>query len=122
MRLTIQRRSTGNLKIELDAFSGRPNPTWKLNTDEETRLEQMAMNLPTREDATELATGLGYRGIIIRGCKYFDEIIVSMGVVQAGDYQWSDIDKKVELFLLNTSKPHIESGVYEMIISQIRAH
>ena len=121
MRLIIQSRSTGSLTVELDAFSGRANPAWKLTRDEENRLAEMVANLPARKKAAELPSGLGYRGIIIRDSKDFNEIVVSIGVVQADRYQWSDADRKVELFLLNTSRPHIESGIYEMIVSQIRS-
>ena len=53
------------LEVELDIFSGRPNPRWVLPTDERDSLLNMVASL--RDTAGPFpATGLGYRGFILR--------------------------------------------------------
>lgn len=51
--------------IELDIFSGRPNPTWTLTSAEAVELESITTSLPVA-DAPPPFDGLGYRGIVVR--------------------------------------------------------
>jgi len=53
------------MEIELDAFSGRPNPTWTASPD---RAASMSRDLSSQPDApAQPEPGhLGYRGFIIR--------------------------------------------------------
>lgn len=53
------------LELEVDMFSGRPNPRWVLPMDERDSLLNLIASL--REAAGPMpATGLGYRGFILR--------------------------------------------------------
>jgi len=52
------------MTIELDIFSGRPNPVWTLSPEESVALTEMLMNLPTSQ-APAAEGGLGYRGFLL---------------------------------------------------------
>jgi hypothetical protein len=63
------------LEVELDIFSGMPNPTWTLTPQEESELVDLVRAAP--EQISPVATedekfGLGYRGFIIRFVKEND--------------------------------------------------
>jgi len=60
------------LEIELDIFSGMPNPTWILSRAREARLYELLRSEP--DQVSPFATsskrlGLGYRGLIVRRIK-----------------------------------------------------
>jgi hypothetical protein len=51
------------MTVELDVFSGRPNPRWTLTDAEAAQIEERLRNLPS---AVELVDEpLGYRGFIL---------------------------------------------------------
>jgi hypothetical protein len=52
------------MHIEIDVFSGRPNPTFDIGTPESEELEKLMTELP-QVDANPPEPGLGYRGFII---------------------------------------------------------
>lgn len=63
------------LEIEIDVFSGMPNPTFQLSTREEQELVDRILAQPRQLSPTEDATqqfGLGYRGVIARLAKVDD--------------------------------------------------
>ncbi|MGH7140684.1 MAG: hypothetical protein ACREHD_33545 [Pirellulales bacterium] len=74
------------MKVTLDIFSGRPNPTWTMRPEHENELARRLVSLPP---AQQLPGGddLGYRGFIItnqtgaRGLPA--EIRISNGLVAA---------------------------------------
>ena len=51
--------------VELDIFSGRPNPTWTLSDTQTASLLELVAGLPQSE-AGAAPDHLGYRGIIVR--------------------------------------------------------
>lgn len=54
------------MTVELDVFSGRPNPQWVLTDDERQRVEELLRGLPEGTDPGPGATtGLGYRGFVL---------------------------------------------------------
>jgi hypothetical protein len=54
----------GKVYVELDVFSGRPNPSWPLSTSEIRKLVGKLRRLP--RGGHRHAGGLGYRGFLIR--------------------------------------------------------
>jgi len=63
------------LEIELDIFSGMPNPTWVLSQRQEKTLYELLKAEPAQISApTAMGTrlGLGYRGVIVRWTKMDD--------------------------------------------------
>ncbi len=60
------------LEIELDIFSGMPNPTWVLSTAQEGTLRDLLRAEPSQISPVATPTkrlGLGYRGLIVRRVK-----------------------------------------------------
>jgi hypothetical protein len=59
-----QKKQMQKINVELDIFSGRPNPSWELTSAEISELtEYMAGLTPASKSA--IANDLGYRGFII---------------------------------------------------------
>lgn len=59
-----RRFSSFRMRVELDVFSGKPNPTWQLSTEEVAELASRLRSMPlAREPFVEGA--LGYRGFVI---------------------------------------------------------
>jgi hypothetical protein len=54
-----------NATVELDAFSGRPNPRWQLSIEEARELSARLGDLETADGAKLPDVGLGYRGFYI---------------------------------------------------------
>ena len=54
-------------EVELDIFSGRPNPRWTLNAAEEAELLQRMLDRVVPIAPSTIADGkLGYRGFLVR--------------------------------------------------------
>ncbi|GAB3956982.1 hypothetical protein GCM10028805_48400 [Spirosoma harenae] len=60
-----------NLTVELDAFSGKPNPTWTLSEAESAEFIAAVKSLPTISDSTQ-TNKLGYRGFLLSTSKGAD--------------------------------------------------
>lgn len=52
------------MEVELDIWSGRPNPTWTLTPEEEAELAKLLQGLKGIEKTAE-PPGLGYRGFVL---------------------------------------------------------
>jgi len=53
------------MRVELDLFSGRPNPSWELSEREASELGKLLERVTLRTEC-ELP-GLGYRGFVLHG-------------------------------------------------------
>ena len=54
------------ITIELDIFSGRPNPTWTVDgADEQVLLQRLAVARPGAPGAWDVPLPLGYRGFLV---------------------------------------------------------
>ena len=73
-----------NTQVELDVFSGRPNPEWPLTVAEAESLEARLEDLP-RSAAPAPATKLGYRGFIVRDGDLRIEIGAGLVIIKRGD-------------------------------------
>lgn len=74
------------IEVELDIFSGRPNPKWVLSEEEEKELLNIILSDPTEISpvyTSEVQFGLGYRGLIVRKIKS-DEGIWEQGQSSIG--------------------------------------
>jgi hypothetical protein len=56
----------GNVVVEVDAYSGRPNPTWTLTADEAVEAQRRLRDLPIAAGARMPEAVLGYRGFRLR--------------------------------------------------------
>ena len=99
------------LKVQLDIFSGRPNPYWMLSKEEESKLvDQILANPNAMLPLSADTGGLGYRGFIVELVNQDDGPYAQLKLPSAfrlgGMY---DVDKSASLWLLDTSeKPDVE--------------
>ena len=112
-------------EVELDIFSGMPNPTWILtNAEADSFVKQLAA-LP-RSSARELSGNLGYRGFIVRITQGADTqlIRIQTGTVHiskgATNLYARDADRALERWLLNTGRPHLKSDIISIVEREVR--
>ena len=78
-----------NVSVELDAFSGRPNPTWLLDAAEIAQLRGRLAGLPRAPGETLPDRGLGYRGFRVRlqgeASDAAQTVYVTNGLVSRGE-------------------------------------
>lgn len=112
-------------EVELDIFSGMPNPRWSLTKVEADSFVTQLAALP-RTSARERSGNLGYRGFIVqcpRGAN--TELIriqngtvhTSSGVTNVYAY---DKDRALERWLLNTARPHLENELFQTVEREFR--
>jgi hypothetical protein len=86
--------------VELDAFSGQPNPRWPLTESEAAELLRLIAGLAPAAGGSSLRPpGLGYRGFRLEGSAG-EAYRVYRGLVQSPDRVLADADRRVERFLL----------------------
>ena len=111
------------MRIELDVFSGRPNPAWSLTGEQAAEVLARFRALEPSDSPGALFDGLGYRGFKIAGFEDHDEVTVRAEVVEASRggtrRRWLDEGRGLERYLLETSKPHLDPDLYRMIAATI---
>jgi hypothetical protein len=116
------------LLVELDAFSGRPNPRWELTeTQQAAEFRTLLRALRPARGGAWTSEGLGYRGFIVRGnggpVDGYDEIRLYRGTVHArtGDHteSFSDPDRVLERWLLRSARGHVAESVLQYIQSEV---
>lgn len=112
-------------EVELDIFSGAPNPTWGLTAAEaDSFLKQLAA-LP-RTAPGQFSGKLGYRGFIVQCRQASDAWSVRLhnGVVDiahaATNTYAGDEARRLERWLLNTGEPYLKAELYEMAERDLR--
>lgn len=112
-------------QVELDIFSGMPNPTWTLsNADADAFVRQIAAL--TRSPAQALAGNLGYRGFIVQCVQDGGAQVVRVqaGVVQIDEGAERafarDPMRTLERWLLETGKTHIKPEIYDVAERTLR--
>ena len=104
--------------VELDIFSGMPNPTWTLTELEADHLVKRLAALP-RAPARPWQGNLGYRGFVVQLTQGPD---AQSARIQAGTAHISspgtsvyahDAHRALERWLLHTGRPHLKDEVFE---------
>jgi hypothetical protein len=86
--------------VEIDMFSGRPNPRWRLSEAETDRLTGLLRTLEPADGPPPSPPGLGYRGFRLRDSN--GSIWAAYrGFVQSPGGLLADSDRRVERFLLD---------------------
>ena len=110
-----------SVEVELDIFSGKPNPTWVLsNRDAAEFLDRLG--LLTRTTSGEISNPLGYRGFVVdtgRG----QLVRVQDGTVQAthGEDQsyFADPHRDLERWLFSTGATVIDSRLASIVEAEL---
>ena len=99
------------MRVELDVFSGRPNPTWELSPPESEEFLTRARRLSPVPAVSPSAPALGYRGLVVCGGGDGDgrgDMRVGHGVVSA-DRCYADPGRSLEQWLLGTAAGRIDA-------------
>lgn len=115
-----------SMEVELDIFSGRPNPRWDLTSQEAEEFANRFQSLPQHQGGSILE-GLGYRGLIVtkvdENIGEYEEIQISNGLVVARrnsqSQQFVDQNRKLEEWLLQTGREQLDEALYEQVIQQL---
>ena len=107
------------IEVELDIFSGNPNPVWTLSeADRVIFLKKLAM-LP-RASYRELSNNLGYRGFIAKVINETEETLVRIqnGTVQLSQngtiVYYCDENRHLERWLLNSGEATLKSDLFKI--------
>src|SRR6266853_5724707 len=93
-------------EVELDIFSGMPNPRWILTKDEADSFVRQVAALP-RTSARKLSGNLGYRGFIVHCAQEANPQVIRIqkGIVQIPDGAMTayaqDVGYELQRWLLN---------------------
>lgn len=85
--------------VELDAFSGRPNPAWELDAASSDAVRQLVARLVAASGRPAEPPGLGYRGFVFTDGT--DRSRAYKGYVIRPDVVLADPSLSVERFLLD---------------------
>jgi hypothetical protein len=112
--------------VELDVFSGRPNPTWRVEGSEAIELRRLWRErvLPAANPQTTAAlaaTGLGYRGFIIHDASgalaKADRLEIGGGMVRSVDSDgrtvgvFVDDERAIERWLIAGARGRTDVGL-----------
>jgi hypothetical protein len=112
-------------EVELDIFSGVPNPAWGLTDAEADGFMKQLAALP-RTAPGQFLDKLGYRGFIVQ-CRQGTEawlVRLQNGIVHisqgATNSYAGDEQRRLERWLLNTGKPYLKAELFQIAESELR--
>jgi len=92
--------------VELDVFSGRPNPRWELDEPTANPLRRLLSELDVTGATAPEPPGLGYRGFVV--AEDGRELRAYNGYVTGSSVVLADPARSVERFLLAQLPPELE--------------
>ncbi len=115
------------VRVTLDVYSGRPNPSWMLSQSDAQDLLQMLNGLP-RAEPSEFFDGLGYRGFVLDittpETSSTTQITLYKGRVRYADGSdarfFADNERQIERWLLSHAKPYIERSLYKYVKKELK--
>ncbi len=111
-----------SFEIELDIFSGRPNPRWILNKGVEEQFLSYLGSLPiAAESQVDHPTALGYRGLVVRSQDHPESLRLTIykGIVESDKEILIDKNHKIEKLLLESSEGVIDDKLKAFVIDEI---
>jgi hypothetical protein len=116
---------TVHAEVELDIFSGRPNPKWILTDAEAASFASTLQALP-RISGGQPPGNLGYRGFLVLMTQGTDSQLfrVHRGIVYRlhgnHDAEAQDANRQLERWLLNGAKGHVENDLLLVVERDFR--
>jgi hypothetical protein len=110
------------IEVELDVFSGRPNPAWRLDTAREVEFVNRLRALPPARREVSGLPGLGYRGVLVRSSRMGEprfNMRVYKGIVQDAGGDREDPGRELERWLLKTGSALLDPSLMQMINEEI---
>ena len=111
------------MQVEVDMFSGRPNPHWELTVTESQEFARRFQSLWAQKGEGFVNAALGYRGLILResGEEVGGErdIVICYGFVvakrQGKSQQFTDQNRALEKWLIQTGEGRLDDVLYAQI-------
>ncbi|WP_410657963.1 hypothetical protein [Amycolatopsis sp. lyj-112] len=104
-----------NVTVELDIFSGVPNPAWTLRQAQAAEFQRKLEALP-QASGGQIANNLGYRGFVTRTSAI--AALVQNGTVQVtqdGETRYrTDSGRELERWLLQSGKPFVDPETFAL--------
>jgi len=113
--------------VELDIFSGAPDPTWVLSVAEASDLTSRIARLDPTAAVGQRPDNLGYRGFIVQSANASSAspqtIRAHKGILEVvdstGTAYYRDPQRQIELWLLATAKPALDDGLIAEIVKEM---
>lgn len=106
--------------IEVDVFSGLPNPSWTTDAEETAELDQLLAALEPATSA-QVHNGLGYRGFLVMPTKPGLQRLLriqgqQVAVEDHGVKQFfRDPESRVERWLIAQSAQHLSADIIDLL-------
>ncbi len=110
------------MNVELDAFSGRPNPRWELSAEQASEYQTRFGALRPAASPSTGGDGLGYRGFIVRANGEEARFYRGIAVVHHSGRQevFADPSRALEHWLLETARHHVDAAVITYIAGELK--
>ena len=106
-----------SVTVEVDMFSGRPNPAWRMSPRQSQAAIKMLNRLP-RTTAGSLNEGLGYRGTVIRVRSSAWRIFRGRAYESKSGRWKTDDHRKLERFAIATGKSNLDPALYRTVLEE----
>ena len=110
------------IEVVLDIFSGRPNPSWALDSAREAEFLSRLKQLQPALEVTSAPPILGYRGFIVHpstGSNLARVVKVYGGIVQHEGGTYQDSNRKLERWLLDTAGSNLERNLVATLSTRL---
>ncbi|MFZ4656576.1 MAG: hypothetical protein ACOYNY_06175 [Caldilineaceae bacterium] len=112
-------------RVELDIFSGQPNPQWEMSQEQADLFHTMLQQRSTIVQA-ELFDGLGYRGFIVETAPAPESggrmiVNVQGGIIKVVDstgqqvFYYEDTNQELEKWLFDQSRQHLDQALQTLV-------
>lgn len=112
-----------SVQVELEVYSGRPNPSWALRADQAAEYRRRLDALPAAAAAPHADDALGYRGL--RVTDGAAEVRVARGGVTARrgaeTRALRDEGRAFERWLVETGRGALDPALYEYVAGEVRS-
>jgi len=111
---------TEKVEVELDIFSGNPNPTWNLSSSDAALFLEKAAAL-SQVSPRQRSANLGYRGFIVRVMqgKETSVMLIQNGIVELSRSGTTlflgDPNRSLERWLLQSGKPVLKNDLTGLV-------
>ena len=117
------------MQVEIDVYSGRPNPVWELDAVQSAELAAKLQALPAA-GAGALPDGLGYRGLRLRPQTSGTAVPAAAGLIEIGagrvhmtradgtTRQLADPGRALERWLIDTARGRIDEALRQMAAAE----
>ena len=114
------------MRVEVDLFSGRPNPAWTLDADEAREVGALLAALAPADVRAPREDLLGYRGVLVSGVESWmdgcGDLRVARGAAAADCFgrarTYADPGRALERRLLESARARVPAYLFAIIRAQ----